>query len=156
MSRAFVKEDVPDTSPLPDLPIPPGPNWVTPSGLAQLRERAEARRADLAVLRARVDRTDRLPEAAVERDLRYLDARLATATLVEPPDAPEEVAFGTTVTVEDDTGVARTYRIVGEDEADPSQGWITPQSPLARALMGLRVGEEAEWRGGALLVTALE
>ena len=156
MSRAFVKEDVPDTSPLPDLPIPPGPNWVTPSGLAQLRERAEARRTELAALRAREDRTDRLPEAAVERDLRYLDSRLATAMVVEPPEAPEEVAFGTTVTVEDDGGKTRTYRIVGEDEADPARGWITPASPLARALMGLRVGEEAEWRGGSLLVTALE
>lgn len=156
MSRAFVREDVPDTSPLPDLPIPPGPNWVTPSGLARLRERAEARRADLAALRAREDRTDRLPEAAAERDLRYLDARLATATVLEPSEAPEEVAFGTTVTVEDDAGAARTYRIVGEDEADPARGWITPQSPLARALIGLRLGEEAEWRGGTLRVTALQ
>lgn len=156
MSRAFVKEDVPDTSPLPDLPIPAGPNWVTPTGLAQLRDRAEALRAALAGLRAREDRSDRLPEAQAERDLRYLDARLATATLVEPPEAPEEVAFGTTVTVEDDAGEARRYRIVGEDEADPGKGWITPQAPLARALLGLRPGESAEWRGGTLRVGSID
>ncbi len=155
MSRAFVKEDAPEAPSLPDLPISPHPNWVTPSGLAQLQERLAARQAELATLRARPDQLDRLPEAAAERDIRYIEARLASAIPIEPPAQPEEVAFGTTVTVEDDAGRRHSYRIVGEDEADPGGGLITPQAPLARALMGLRVGEEAEWRGGSLAVVAI-
>lgn len=155
MSRAFVKEDAGGPEALPDLPVSGLPNWVTPSGLASLRDRLAARQADLAGLRARADRLDRLPEAAAERDIRYLEARLATAILVEPPASSSEVAFGVTVAVEDEDGRARSYRIVGEDEASPGRGWITAHSPLARALMGLRAGEAAEWRGGSLLVTAL-
>lgn len=155
MSRAFVKEDALEAPSLPDLPISPHPNWVTPGGLAQLQERLAARQADLAALRARPDRLNRQPEAAAERDIRYLEARLATAILIEPPIHPEEVAFGTTVAVEDDEGRRQTYRFVGEDEADPGRGLITAQAPLARALFGLRVGEEAEWRGGALLIVAI-
>ncbi len=155
MSRAFVKEDGPEIPSLPDLPIPLGPNWVTASGLMQLRDRLAARQAELAALRARADRLDRLPEAAAERDIRYLEARLATAVLVEPPAQPEEVGFGVTVTVEDGEGRRRTYRLVGEDEADPARGLLTAQVPLARALMGLRVGEAADWRGDELEVVAL-
>ena len=155
MSRAFVKEDVPETPSLPDLPLSPHPNWVTPSGLAQFQDRLAARQADLGALRSRVDRLDRLPEAAAERDIRYLEARLASAILVEPPAEPTEVAFGTTALVEDEDGRTRRYRIVGEDEADPAQGLITPQAPLARALIGLRVGEEADWRGQSLRIAAI-
>lgn len=155
MSRAFVKEDAGGPEALPDLPLPPGPNWVTPGGLAALRARLQARQADLAALKARPDRLDRLPEAACERDIRYLEARLATAQAVAPPDAPTQVAFGVAVTVADDRGRLRAFRIVGEDESDPARGLLTPAAPLARALMGLRVGEEADWRGGALRIVAL-
>lgn len=155
MSRAFVKEDGPDTVPLPDLPISPHPNWVMPEGLADLRARLATRQEDLAGLKARTDRLDRPPEAAAERDIRYLEARLATAILVTPPDEPKEVAFGTRVTVEDETGRLRTYRIVGENEADPVAGLIAPQAPLARILIGLRVDEEVDWRGGALKVVSI-
>lgn len=155
MSRAFVKEDGPERADLPDLPLSPHPNWVTPSGLGQLRDRLAARQAELAALKVREERLDRESEAAVERDIRYLEARLATAILVEPPEAPQEVAFGTKVTVKDDKGRTRTYGIVGEDEADPGQGLIAPRAPLAGALMGLRPGEAAEWRGGTLTVTAI-
>ena len=53
------------------------------------------------------------------------------------------------------TTTDRGYRIVGEDEADPAQGLITPQAPLARALIGLRVDEEADWRGQSLRIAAI-
>ena len=155
MSRAFVKEDAEGPEALPDLPVSPLPNWVTASGLAALRDRLARCQEDLAALRARPDRLDRLPEAAAERDIRYLEARLASAILVEPPEEPEEVAFGVAVEVEDGEGARRRLRIVGEDEADAGRGWITAQAPLARALMGLRRGEEAEWRGKGLVVVGL-
>ncbi len=145
MSRAFVKEDGPDRSPLPDLPLSPHPNYVTPRGLAALRTRLEETRADLARLKVRAERLDRLPEQAAERDLRYLEARLKSAIPVTPPEAPAEVAFATRVTVADEGGLETRYEIVGEDEADASLGRIAPHSPLARALIGARVGDNVTW-----------
>lgn len=145
MSRAFTKEDGPDNEPLPDLPISPYPNYVTPRGLAALRARISATQAALAQLRSRSERLDLLPEKAAERDIRYLEARLKSAILIAPPTAPSQVAFATAVTVANDEGDVTSYEIVGEDEADASLNRITPQSPLARALMGARVGDSASW-----------
>jgi transcription elongation factor GreB len=143
MSRAFVKEDSNDLAPLPDLPLSPYPNYVTPRGLAALQSRLRIRQDDLAGLRARADRLDKLPEAAAERDIRYVEARLRTAIVIDPAQTPlTEVAFGLRVTVADEAGVQTTYEITGEDEADASLGRIAPQSPLARALMGARVGDD--------------
>lgn len=147
MSRAFVKEDRPDTEPLPDLPVSPHPNWVTPRGLAALRDRLEELRAELARLKGRPDRLDRLPEKAAERDIRYLEARLASAIPVDPAgQPPDEAAFGARVTVADEEGRETVYEIVGEDEADAARNLIAPQSPLARALIGAHVGDVVEWR----------
>lgn len=147
MSRAFVKEDGPDNEPLPDLPISPHPNYVTPRGLAALRDRLAATQADLARLKARAERLDKLPEKAAERDIRYLEARLRSAIPVDPADQPrDEVAFGARVTVADEDGRQTVYEIVGEDEADAGAGRIAPQAPLARALLGARVGDVVEWR----------
>ncbi|MGL4280298.1 MAG: GreA/GreB family elongation factor [Albidovulum sp.] len=147
MSRAFVKEDGPDNEPLPDLPISPHPNYVTPRGLQALRDRLAATQGELARLKARADRLDRLPEKAAERDIRYLEARLASAIPVDPMTQPkDEVAFGARVTVADEDGTETVYEIVGEDEADATLGRIAPQSPLARALMGAGVGDTVEWK----------
>jgi transcription elongation GreA/GreB family factor len=147
MSRAFVREDRPDTEPLPDLPVSPHPNLVTPRGLAALKARLESTRADLQRLRARPDRLDTLPERAAERDIRYLETRIASAILVDPAlHDLEEVAFGLAVTVVAGDGTTRTYEITGEDEADAAAGRIAPHSPLARALLGARVGDLVEWR----------
>jgi transcription elongation GreA/GreB family factor len=146
MSRAFVREDGPDLAPLPDLPVSPHPNHVTPQGLAQLRDRLAAAQATLQALRARPDRLDRLPEAAAERDIRYLEARLRSAIPTDPDAAPPgEVAFGRSVTVALPDGTSRVLRIVGEDEADPAQGAITAHSPLGRALIGARAGDTVIW-----------
>lgn len=94
MSRAFVKEDGPDNEPLPDLPISPHPNYVTPRGLAALRDRLAATQAELARLKARAERLDRLPEKAAERDIRYLEARLRSAIPVDPADQPRDEEIG--------------------------------------------------------------
>lgn len=146
MSRAFVKEGTGELEPLPDLPISPHPNYVTARGLADLKARLLARQGDLAALKARAERLDRLPEAAAERDIRYLEARLRTAILVEAAARhSSEVGFGCRVVVEMD-GVARTFEIVGEDEAKADLGRIAPQSPLARALIGAVAGDLVVWR----------
>lgn len=142
MSRAFVKEGSGELDPLPDLPISPHPNYVTLRGLAALQARLAATQAELARLRARPDRLDKLPEAAAERDIRYLEARLRSALPVDPLSQPlTAVAFGLRVTVADDLGHETTYEITGEDEADASLGRIAPHAPLARALMGAEPGD---------------
>jgi transcription elongation factor GreB len=148
MSRAFVNEDAGNDRPdLPELPVPPGPNIITPRGLAALQSRIAERQADLARLKARSERLDKLPEAAAERDLRWLDARLKAAVVIDPAAHDlTEVAFGLAVTVTDEDGVETTYEIVGEDEADAPRHRIAPNSPLARALLGAQVGDVVTWK----------
>ena len=133
MSRAFVKEGTGELEPLPDLPISAHPNYVTARGLAVLKARLLARQGDLAALRARAERLDRLPEAAAERDIRYLEARLRSAILVEAASPhSSEVAFGCRVVVEIG-GAEQVFEIVGEDEADAELG---PDCPAIAAGAG--------------------
>ena len=148
MSRAFVNEDAGNDRPdLPELPVPPGPNIVTPRGLAAVQARIAQRQADLAALKARSERLDKLPEAAAERDLRWLEARLKAAVVIDPATHDlTEVAFGLAVTVADEDGRETTYEIVGEDEADAPRHRIAPNSPLARALLGAQVGDLVTWK----------
>lgn len=147
MSRAFVNEDAGNDRPdLPERPVPPGPNPVTPGGLAALHAQIATRQAELQALKARAERLDKLPEAAAERDLRWLDARLQAAVVIDPATHDlATVAFGLCVTVADPDGHETTYEIVGEDEADATQGRIAPTSPLARALLGAEVGDTVTW-----------
>jgi transcription elongation GreA/GreB family factor len=84
---------------------------------------------------------DRAAQAAIARDLRYWSTRRASAQVVKPPDTPAKVAFGTTVTIERDDGRKQTWRIVGEDEADPAHGTLSYVSPVAQALMGKQIGD---------------
>ena len=162
MNKAFTKEDDgPEVPRLPDLPVSRQPNYVTPRGLAQLRDRLAAARAELARLRAaRAALGDTHPIALAERDIRYLEARLASAIPVDPAAQPANmVEFGAEVTVEDEDGRSHTFRIVGEDEADAGAGLITPHSPLGLALIGEPIGQAVEWQrpSGAqeLVITAI-
>ena len=146
MSRAFVKEsdgDTPDV--LPDRPISPHPNLVTPQGLAAIKR--EITRLDLATSAA-VRAGDKAALAAVQRDLRYWNARRASAQLVAPPADPDRVQFGATVTLARHDGRKQTFCIVGEDEADPKQGTLSHVSPLARALFGKKAGDVVQAAGG--------
>ena len=140
MSRAFVKEpDGADTfEELPDRPISEHPNLVTAEGLAQI----EATLARLHEEHARAQRAaDRAALATIGRDLRYWTARRSTAQAVPAPEQTDTVQFGSTVTIERDDGRRQTWRIVGEDEAEPAQGTLSYVSPVARALMGKSVGD---------------
>lgn len=146
MSRAFVKEgESPDE--LPERPVPEGPNYVTPAGYAALKDRLNeliARRSEL----ARKPGGPSLPEFRLaERDLRYYEARLKSAVVVDrSKDKPEDVRFGASVTLEED-GARRVCRIVGADEAEPARGDVSWSSPLALALMGAKPGDEVSWPG---------
>jgi transcription elongation factor GreB len=156
MSRAFVKEGDGALDPLPDLPLSPHPNLVTPAALAARQARLHALQARLQALRARPDRLDKLPEAAVERDIRHAEARLRSAIVVDPAAHDlTTVAFGLAVTVAAPDGTRTTWTITGEDEADATRHRIAPHSPLARALLGAEVGDEVQWLrpSGALTLT---
>jgi transcription elongation factor GreB len=148
MSRAFVNEDAGNDRPdLPERPVPVGPNFLTPRGLAALQAEHVRRQTDLAALKTRAERLDKLPEAAAERDIRWLEARLKAAVVIDPAAFDlTEVAFGLCVTVADESGTKTTYEIVGEDEADAPRHRIAPTSPLARALLGAHVGDSVTWR----------
>lgn len=72
----------------------------------------------------------------IDRRVRYLQKRLPELKVVShPPSDPQRIFFGAWVTLEDEHGEAQTFRIVGADELDPARGWISMDSPLARALM---------------------
>lgn len=143
MSRAFTKEDGdPDDDGLPERPVPLGPNPVTESGLAALKAKVEALKAEL--------EDPVRGKRAVERDLRYFEVRLKTAALTLPGE-PGVVRFGSTVELAGPDG-PRKVRIVGHDEADAEQGLLSWTSPLADALLGKSVGAEVALGGARLKV----
>lgn len=134
MSVAFRRDsDEEHLEPKFELPIPAGPNLVTPRGLAMIGERVAALEAQLAGTR---DETARGP---LQRDLRYWKTRQITAE-VAPVPAGEKVEFGTEVSVSVN-GRLRVFRIVGDDEADPAAGLLSFNAPLSRAMMGAEPGD---------------
>jgi transcription elongation GreA/GreB family factor len=145
LSVAFTKEESAETASetlLPDRPISPHPNLVTATGLKALeRQLQEAREAyDAAQTTEDVNERRRL-SAIPFRDLRYFSERVRTAQVVPDPVSLDIVAFGSTVTFNRTDGRVQTYRIVGEDEADPKAGSISFVSPVAKSLIGKAVGD---------------
>ena len=125
MSRAFVKDDDGGPEPSFDRPVSESPNYVTPRGLALLRD---------ALARAEKEQN--------ERDVRYFNERLESAIVVDPKSHPKGVVeFGATVEAHDTRGKPLRVRIVGEDEADPVHGAISWDSPVAQAFADHRVGD---------------
>ncbi|MDZ4690724.1 transcription elongation factor GreA [Terricaulis sp.] len=143
MSRAFVKEDDDAVEDMPERPVSAAPNLVTAEGLAAIEAEIAELNAELA--EAGVD--DRAARARIGRDLRYWTARRGSAQLTPPPEDNTIVRFGSVVTIDREDGRRQTFRIVGEDEADPERGTLSYVSPLARALMGKAVGESVSVAG---------
>ena len=85
--------------------------------------------------------------AEIERDLRYVRARLDSAILIDPAtQSHETVLFGATVHVEDSEGESHTFHIVGEDEADAAANKVSWVSPLAKSLIGHKIGDTVVWQ----------
>jgi transcription elongation GreA/GreB family factor len=145
MSVAFTKEESAETASetlLPDRPISANPNLVTENGLKalelQLRDAREAHEAAQKI----EDVNERRRLSAIPlRDARYFSERLRAAQLVPDPVSTDVVAFGSTVTFSRADGRVQTFRIVGEDEADPKAGSVSFASPVAKSLLGKTVGE---------------
>lgn len=135
MSRAFVKETAESAAP-PERMVDEGPNLVTPEGLSQIE-------AHIARIEAAMKtESNVLLRETLARDLRYWEIRQASAEIVEPI-TERTVAFGSTVTITR-KGRQQTFRIVGVDEADASNGLISFRSPLAQAILGARPGDIIE------------
>jgi transcription elongation GreA/GreB family factor len=150
MSRAFVRENDDDrlAEDLPDLPQSTNPNYVTPEGLARLKERLAERAGERDRLQADTsDLGNNLRLSQVEREIRYLEGRVERAIAIDPAAQPaDEIAFGAIVEVEDEDGAVREFAIVGEDETDAENGKVSWVSPLARALIGAQVGDLVTWK----------
>jgi transcription elongation factor GreB len=178
MSKAFVKDDAEGTEPGVEAEEPafgPAPRYITPEGRRRLEEELERlwrverpkvthEVAEAAALGDRSENAEyiygkrRLRE--IDRRLRWLGKLIEKLTVVsEPPADRERVFFGAFVTVEDESGQSATYRLVGPDETDAREGRISVESPMARALLGKRVGDDALVRRprgeSELVVTAI-
>jgi transcription elongation GreA/GreB family factor len=139
MSRAFVKEqDVNHLEDIPDKRVSEYPNDVTLNGIAQIEASLAAAREAYALAQAS---SDPASIAASAREVRYWSSRRASARVLPSPVDISEVRFGTTVTIVRNDGREQTFRIVGEDEADPAKGSISHASPLARSMFGKGVGD---------------
>ncbi|MEZ4400640.1 MAG: transcription elongation factor GreB [Kofleriaceae bacterium] len=139
-------------------PRPPSAKYITPEGERRLRAeldtlwtverpRVTQQVADAAALGDRSENAEyiygkrRLRE--IDRRIEFLAKRLDVLTVVrEAPADRGRIAFGAWVTLEDDAGDEVCYRLVGPDEFDPKQGYISIDSPVARALLGRRDGDE--------------
>jgi transcription elongation GreA/GreB family factor len=159
LSVAFTKEDSAETASetlLPDRPVSPHPNLVTEAGLKALEFQLDQARAAYETAQKIEDVNERRRQAAIPlRDARYFAARVRTAQVVPDPTSTDAVAFGSTVTFRRDDGRVQTYRIVGEDEADPKAGSISFVSPVARLLIGKAVGDFAGAPGQELEIIAI-
>ena len=160
MSKAFTKETDPDDDELVLPPLPAGgKNYITPAGYARMRDEllglmdVERPKVVEAVYWAASngDRSEngdyiygkkRLRE--IDRRIRFLTQRLEIAEVTDPSAhyGKDQVFFGSTVTYEDDAGVQRSITIVGIDEADTLAGQVSWVSPVARALLKSRLGDE--------------
>ena len=154
MSSAFVRETEGDVrEELTERPVSTHPNRVTRRGFDLIVAEIDRLQASLRAARGEDDEQRfaelardlrywlaRRANAELARDLRYWLARRANAEIVPPPEDNADVRFGHKVTIERDDGRRQTYKIVGEDEADPSHGLLSHISPLAVGMFGRKVG----------------
>jgi transcription elongation factor GreB len=145
MSKAFTKESDDsgnDVHAEIKDPLPAGvKNYVTPEG-------ADALRKELARLESEprpksgTDKVARKRLETLDRRIQFFRDRVANMAVVDPGSQDKDsIHFGATVTVADEDGNEKSYRIVGVDESDPAKGKISWISPIAKALISARVGD---------------
>lgn len=164
MSRAFVDEDAgsDETGGMHDipLPLPPGSkNYMTPEGAMrmadELRNLAEAERPHAAgalAAAAPAAKSEYLRRVSeIDRRISYLSRMKSILSVVDPPSSVDRVVFGLVVRVREEGGIGSApreveYRIVGVDESDPGKGYVSWASPVAKALIGKKVGDAVSAR----------
>ncbi|MGE7994275.1 GreA/GreB family elongation factor [Pseudomonas sp. NPDC089554] len=148
MSRAFVNEDqaAAQASQPVERRVSDQPNYVTAKGLEQLQRRVAELNGLRGELQALGERADKQRWADTERDLRYFVARVQSAQVVPPALSQDKVQIGSRVRFADENGEEHTVQLVGEDQADAAHGLVNWGSPLGRALLGAKPGDEVLWR----------
>ena len=149
MSRAFVKEgdDELSAGELPERPLSDHSNYVTPRGLELLQARLRDLQGQRDELKAEDEPMARQKLLEVKRDIRYYSAQIERAVMVDPKGQPrDEVHFGATVTIRDENNKRHAFHIVGDDEADVALNRVSWASPLAKAMIGARVGDIVKWQ----------
>ncbi len=149
MSRAFVKEGDDDLSAgeLPERPLSDHPNYVTPRGLELLQARLKELQESRERLAAEDEAMNKQKLLEVKRDIRYYKTQLERANVVDPAGQPQdEVRFGATVTIREQGTKQHAFHLVGDDEADVTSGLISWASPLAKAMIGAKVGDTVMWQ----------
>lgn len=150
ISRAFVKETDGDDviENLPGRIHSDEPNYITPAGEHHLREKLRLlgeERESLSRASERLGKTGELQR--LDRDINYLQERLQRAIIVEQLAPPyDRVLFGTTVSLQDASGNAHEFTIVGEDETDLDAGKISWTSALGRTLMQGKIDSSVVWQ----------
>lgn len=156
-------------------PAPPKAPYITPQGFQTLKDEEKSiwvrRREVTAALSAAAAEGDRSENAEyiyrkkelreIDRRIRYLQKRLPNLKVVNQlPSVQTQVFFGATIELEDDEGNVKTYRIVGPDEIDHAEHYISMDSPLAKALMKKHLDDEVtvQTPGGELfyVITNIE
>lgn len=140
-------------------PQPKSSPYITAAGYSKLDEELKAlwkRRAYvvkiLAEAAAEGDRSENAEYIYRKKELReidyrirYLQRRLPDLKVVNnQPSNPQQIFFSAWVTLEDEKGEEKTYRIVGPDEFEPKKGWISMDSPVAKALMKKLIDDEVK------------
>jgi transcription elongation factor GreB len=154
MSKAFTREendgpDIPDLPPLISTLAPGAKNYITAAGAQKLRDDlrqlVEIARPGLA---NSSDDPDAKPQLArLDQRIMQLEESLQSLEIIAPPDGPaDSVRFGATVTVRESDGSEATYRIVGVDEMDIDRGWVSWQSPIAKALLNGKRGQRIRFK----------
>jgi len=139
-------------------PQPVGSKYITAEGHKRLTEeldylwkkkRPEVTRI-LSAAAAEGDRSENAEYIYRKKELREIDARvrflrkrLDDMVIVDRiPKNREKIYFGAWVTIEDNEGTEKTYRVVGPDEFDPKLGYISMDSPMGKALLGKSLDDE--------------
>ncbi|SFB26754.1 GreA/GreB family elongation factor [Algoriphagus aquimarinus] len=148
MSRGFVKEEDQEEIPLvpPRADLPTGvTNYITPNGMEELLAEKQALINEKSSIEAATEQEKRIASNYISSKLHLLEDRIATAKVVELDEQPKnEIRFGATVTLKiGNSSKLENYQIVGVDESDISKGKISFISPIAKILIGLKVGEQA-------------
>ena len=148
MSRAFVNED--NAAAQADQPVErqvsEQPNRLTAQGLAQLHAKVAQLQQEHGAESAKGEHADKQRQADLERDLRYFNQRVQSAQVVAPATSTDQAQIGSWVTFANEQDEQQRIQLVGEDQADASAGLINWGSPLGRALLGARVGDEVLWK----------
>jgi transcription elongation factor GreB len=154
MSKAFTRDEnegpeIPDLPPTASSLLPGAKNYITPQGAQKLREElqrlVEVLRPEL--VEARHDPDSKRQLARLDQRILQLEESLHAAEIVEPPSGPAEVVrFGAYVTVREPDGSETRYRIVGVDETDLDNNWVSWMSPIAKSLLNQNLGERIRFK----------